>query len=230
MNAPVPPLATSPAPLEPVTLRGRHVRLEPLTLSHVAALVAVATGPRDTYALTHVPPDEPSMRRYVEFALAAQAESVALPFATVNLSSGRVVGSTRFGNIEYFGWPDGKPRRPPRCPDALEIGWTWLAQDAQRTAVNTEAKLLMLTHAFERLCVCRVNLRTDARNQRSRTAIERLGAKLDGVMRAHTPAYDGAGIRDTAAYSILAGEWPRVKAALQAKLARGGGGAAKVGA
>jgi N-acetyltransferase len=230
MNTPLPPPAASPAPLEPVTLRGLHVRLEPLSLAHVTALVAVATGPRDTYAFTHVPADEASMRRYVEFALAAQSQSVALPFATVSLPSGRVVGCTRFGNIEYFGWPDSKPRRPPRCPDAVEIGWTWLAQDAQRTAVNSEAKLLMLAHAFERLCVCRVNLRTDARNRRSRTAIERLGASLDGVLRAHTPASDGAGIRDTASYSILAGEWPRVKMALQASLARPGGGPGKVGA
>ncbi|GAC1345849.1 MAG: GNAT family protein [Myxococcales bacterium] len=220
MNTPVPPPSASPAPLEPVTLQGSHVRLEPLSLSHVPALVAVATGARGTYAFTQVPPDAPAMRRYVEIALAAQSQALALPFATVSLASGRVVGSTRFGNIESFVWPDGRPRRPPRCPDALEIGWTWLAQDVQRTAVNSEAKLLMLTHAFERLCVCRVNLRTDARNQRSRAAIERVGAKLDGILRAHTPAYDGAGIRDTASYSILAGEWPGVKAALQAKLAR----------
>lgn len=219
MNTPVPPLASSPAPLAPVTLSGRHVRLEPLGLAHVPALVEVASGARETYALTQVPPDPPSMRRYVEIALAAQSQSLALPFATVDLASGRVVGCTRFGNIEYFVWPDGKPRRPPRCPDAVEIGWTWLSQAVQRTAVNSEAKLLMLTHAFERLCVCRVNLRTDARNQRSRTAIERLGARLDGVLRAHTPAYDGAGIRDTATYSILAGEWPKLKVALQAKLA-----------
>jgi RimJ/RimL family protein N-acetyltransferase len=214
------PPASPPPPLEPVILRGRYVRLEPLTLEHVPALVAAAAGPRETYALTQVPADEPSMRRYVEVALAAQSQYLALPFATVDLASGRVVGSTRFGNCEYFVWPDGKPRRPPHSPDAVEIGWTWLAPAAQRTAVNSEAKLLMLAHAFERLFVARVNLRTDARNRRSRTAIERLGARLDGVLRAHTPAYDGAGIRDTASYSILAGEWPEVKAELQRKLGR----------
>lgn len=214
------PPAQHAAALEPVTLQGRHVRLEPLSLAHVPALLSAASGPRETFALTQVPEDAPSMKRYVEIALAAQSQFLALPFATVDLARKRVVGSTRFGNCEYFVWPDGKPRRPPHSPDAVEIGWTWLAPEAQRTGINSEAKFLMLAHAFERLCVARVNLRTDARNRRSRAAIERLGAHLDGVLRAHTPAYDGAGIRDTATYSILASEWPALKAQLARKLAR----------
>lgn len=214
------PPAQPPASLEPVTLQGRHVRLEPLLLAHVPALLAAASASRETFALTQVPEDAASMQRYVEIALAAQSQFLALPFATVDLARGRVVGSTRFANCEYFVWPDGKPRRPPHSPDAVEIGWTWLAPEAQRTGVNSEAKFLMLAHAFERLCVARVNLRTDARNRRSRTAIERLGAHLDGVLRAHTPAYDGAGIRDTATYSILASEWPAVKTQLSRKMAR----------
>lgn len=214
------PPAHPPASLEPVLLQGRHVRLEPLSLAHVPALLEAASGPRDTFSFTQVPSDAASMERYVEIALAAQSQHLALPFATVDLRTGRVVGSTRFGNCEYFVWPDGKPRRPPHSPDAVEIGWTWLSPEAQRTGINSEAKFLMLAHAFERLFVARVNLRTDARNQRSRAAIERLGARLDGVLRAHTPAYDGAGIRDTATYSILASEWPAVKTALSRKMAR----------
>ena len=118
--------------------------------------------------------------------------------------------------IERWKWTDaGNPlqRRRPEFADALEIGSTWLAKPAQRTAVNTHAKLLMLTHAFEVWEVRRVMLKTDARNVRSRNAIERLGAKFDGVLRAHMPAFDG-GVRDTAFYSIVATEWPTVKAAL----------------
>src|SRR5207248_842495 len=114
----------------------------------------------------------------------------ALPFAIVQRASGRVIGSTRFFNFEYFRWPEGT-RAPPQAPDAVEIGWTWLAADAQRTVANTEAKLLMLAHAFESWKVVRVNLRTDARNARSRAAIERLGAKLDGILRSHVPSVDG---------------------------------------
>lgn len=222
MNTPLPPTskAVPAAPLSPVTLEGRGVRLEPLSLSHLPGLLAVAQGPRETFHLTLVPPDEPSMRRYLEVALAAQAQDLALPFATIEASSGRVLGSTRFGNIEYFAWPDGKARRPPRCPDAVEIGWTWLAQEVQRTFVNTEAKFLMLRHAFETLGVCRVNLRTDARNWRSRRAIERIGGRLDGILRRHVPAYDGGGIRDTATFSILKEEWPAVKTSLEQKMQR----------
>ena len=218
MNTPLPEPVRA-TPLAPVTLLGRGVRLEPLSFAHLPGLLAAAQGPRETFSLTHVPPDEPSMRRYLESAFAAQAQYLALPFATIDASSGRVVGSTRFGNIEYFVWPDGKPRRPPHCPDAVEIGWTWLAQDVQRSGVNTEAKLLMLRHAFETLGVCRVNLRTDARNWRSRNAIERIGAKLDGILRRHMPAYD-EGIRDTATFSILEEEWPGVRANLEQKLRR----------
>jgi N-acetyltransferase len=199
-----------------LALEGAHVRLEPLSLVHVPALVAAASGPRETYAYTWVPDGEPAMRSYVEEALALRAAGAAIPFATVHRATGHASGSTRFFNFEYFRWPAGA-RAAPEPPDAVEIGWTWLAPDAQRTAVNTEAKLLMLTHAFESWRVVRVNLRTDARNARSRAAIERLGAKLDGILRAHVPASDG-GIRDTATYSLLASEWPAAKSRLSARL------------
>lgn len=204
--------------LAPVVLQGAHVKLEPLTLAHVPALCRVAGGPRDTYAFTLVPVGEAAMRAYVETALAEQAARRAMPFATVD-GTGTVVGSTRFGNIEFWPWPPGNPnQRGADVPDAVEIGWTWLAASAQRTAVNTEAKLLMLTHAFETWRVHRVSLMTDARNMRSRAAITRLGAHADGVLRAQRPATDG-NIRDGAAYSILEAEWPAVKAGLCARLA-----------
>ena len=203
-----------PAP----TLEGTHVRLEPLSLGHAAALAAAASERRDTYAYTWVPDGEASMRLYVEEALVLHETGAAVPFATVQRNTGRAIGSTRFFNFEYFRWPDG-PRAAPQPPDAVEIGWTWLAASAQRTTSNTEAKLLMLTYAFESWRVLRVNLRTDARNARSRTAIERLGAKLDGILRAHVPASDG-GVRDTATYSLLAQEWPAAKARLEARLSR----------
>lgn len=212
------------SPVPPVVLEGRHVRLEPLELHHVAALVAVGSGPRDTFRLTTAPEGEEATLAYVKAACDARAAGTALPFATVSLALGRVVGSTRFGNLERWPWPEDHPEARPGCvADATEIGWTWLAPEAQRTAINTEAKRLMLAHAFETWRVHRVTLKTDARNARSRAAIERLGARLDGILRAHFPAVDGT-IRDSAVYSILAAEWPGVRAALDARLvARDGG-------
>jgi RimJ/RimL family protein N-acetyltransferase len=204
----------------PVTLEGRIVRLEPLALEHVRPLVEAAGRSRATYAFTWVPEGEAEMRRYVEAALAEQAAGRAVPFATVERAGGRVVGSTRLFNIEFWAWPEGNPnQRGGRLPDVAEIGWTWLAADAQRTAVNTEAKLLMLAHAFDVWRVHRVSLMTDARNERSRQAILRIGARFDGVLRGARPASDGA-IRDTAAFSILDEEWPAVRQRLEARLGR----------
>lgn len=206
--------------VSPLTLTGRFVRLEPLTAEHVPALVEAASGPRDTYDMTYVPEGEAATRAYVEAALGAAAKGHEVPFATVSLAAGRVVGTTRFANFEYHPWaPDSPHQRGAEYPDAVEIGWTWLSEAAQRTPVNTEAKLLMLTHAFETWRVHAVRLKTDRRNQRSRTAIERLGAKLDGVLRAHGAARDGE-IRDSAYYSILEAEWPSVRANLQSRLSR----------
>ena len=204
--------------VQPVVLEGRHIRLEPLSLGHARALVEVANGPRESYGFTLVPADETSMLRYIEAALRDQEAGRALPFATVAKATGRVVGSTRFGNIEFWAWPPDNPhQRGPDVPDVVEIGWTWLAADAQRTPINTEAKLLMLTHAFETWRVHRVSLMTDARNERSRLAILRVGARFDGVIRAQRMAFDGT-IRDTAAFSILESEWPTVKRQLQSRL------------
>lgn len=194
----------TPSALEPVTLEGRHVRLEPLSLAHLDDLSRVAFDEEiwkwtSERALSH---DE--LRAYVERALAAARSGTVLPFATIARAAGRPVGSTRFATF------DASNRR-------VEIGWTWIGREWQRTAINTEAKLLMLTHAFDRWRVHRVSLMTDARNERSRTAILRLGARFDGVLRAARPASDGA-IRDTAAFSILEAEWPAVRAKLEARL------------
>ena len=211
-------------PVAPLTLGGRHVRLEPLASTHLDGLQAVIEGPRDTFGLTPVPRTRTELEAYVASALEEQKRTVALPFATVDAQTGRVLGTTRFGNIEFWPVPPGSTvaLRPPGVPSALEIGWTWLAPDVQRTAVNTEAKRLMLAHAFERWEVYRVTLKTDARNVRSRNAIERIGCMLDGVIRAHSPASDG-GPRDAAIYSMLAREWPDARARLDARLARGAG-------
>jgi RimJ/RimL family protein N-acetyltransferase len=199
-----------PAALFPLTLDGRRVRLEPLSLAHVEPLVAAASESRATYDLTHVPPDVDAMRAYVTLALDEAARGAMVPFATVDKVRERVVGSTRFCNLERWQWVH--PPVEPRAigPDAVEIGWTWLAAGAQRTYVNSEAKLLMLTHAFEVWRVRRVSLKTDARNARSRANIERVGAHLDGILRAHMPAADG-GVRDSAYFSLLAAEWPAAR-------------------
>ena len=211
-------LATESTRVRPVVLEGRHVRLEPLSAGHAGDLLAAASGSRATYALTTVPADEPSMARYIEAALRDQEAGRSLPFATVAKETGRVVGSTRFLNIEFWVWAPGNAhQRGEDVPDVAEIGATWLAAAAQRTPMNTEAKLLMLTHAFEAWLVHRVSLMTDARNERSRNAILRLGARFDGILRAARPASDG-GIRDTAAFSILDHEWPMVKQRLQSRL------------
>ena len=192
--------------LHPIVLEGRHVRLEPLTLGHHAALCEVALDPELwRWSVTDVgTPDD--LRRYMEAALRDQEEGRALPFATIEHSTGRAVGSTRFGNA------DQAHRR-------VEIGWTWIGRPWQRTAINTEAKYLMLRHAFEKLGCIRVELKTNALNQRSRAAILRLGAKEEGTLRKHMISERGA-LRDTVCYSILDDEWPQVKARLEEMLAR----------
>jgi RimJ/RimL family protein N-acetyltransferase len=203
---------TGPAP---VVLAGRHVRLEPLTPAHAAGLAAAGAGDRSSFALTTVPDGDISAAAYIAALLADADAGSALPFATA-LPDGEVVGATRFLDLQYWPIGDGRGRD---VPVVAEIGGTWLAPEVQRSAVNTEAKLLMLAHAFETWRVRRVSLKTDARNARSRAAIERLGARFDGVLRAHTPAVDG-GLRDSAFYSILDTEWSAVRARLTCLLSR----------
>ena len=209
-------------PLTPITLEGRFVRLLPLTNAHVRPLLSAAAGSRESFQYTWVPePTTADITRYISAAVAEFEAGNAHPFVTVRIDSpDTVVGSTRFLNLEY--WPDATGHPSTRdFPDAVEIGATWLSHDAQRTQVNTEAKLMMLTYAFETWGVQRVVFRTDARNEKSRANIERIGAQYEGTLRHHKHSTDGAnnGIRDTATYSIIREEWDSVKASLQSKLA-----------
>lgn len=205
------------------TLTGRYVRLEALELEHVDDLVVAANESRLTYAFTVVPADRPTMGRYVEAALASRAEGISLPFVVREggAATARIVGTTRFTAIETWTFPGPAPEPRPAAgaPDGVEIGYTWYAERVQRTALNTEAKLLLCTHAFDVWGVRRVTWKTDARNTRSREAILRLGASFDGVLRAHMPAADGT-VRSTAYYSMLRSEWPSCRARLAARLDR----------
>jgi RimJ/RimL family protein N-acetyltransferase len=213
-------------PLDRVILSGRHVRLVPLDLAHAEPLVRAADASRATYDLQPVPESVDDMRAFIWDALAEESRGESLPFAVVEASGGLVLGTTRFMAIEWWRWPVPPPKPRPVGPDVLEIGWTWYAERVQRTGVNTETKLLLCTHAFEMLRVRRVSWKTDARNQRSRVAILRLGAKLDGVLRAHKLSRSDGAIRDTAFYSMLASEWPAARRAHEERLARGSGGGA----
>jgi RimJ/RimL family protein N-acetyltransferase len=202
----------------PITLAGRHVRLEPLALEHAPLLLAAADEGRATFVLTLVPADLEGMRAYIQKCVDEQRERRSLPFV-VRDARGDVVGATRFMTVEWWSWTGAPPEPIPNGPDAVEIGGTWYAERVQRTALNTEAKLLLCTHAFEVWRVRRVTWKTDARNERSRAAILRIGARFDGVLRAYQPAFDG-GVRDTAFYSMLASEWPEAKTGLERRLAQ----------
>lgn len=189
---------------------------------HAPGLAAAADEDRSSYGFTTVPDGPEEASAYVVAAMAKERSGRAVPFAAV--ANGRVVGSTRLLDLDVFTWPRMAGEQGPapddeHPPTVAEIGSTWYAASAQRTPVNTEAKLLLLTLAFETWQVRRVTLKTDDRNTRSRAAIERLGARFEGVRRAHTPATDG-GLRDTAYYSILADEWPDVRAGLERRLLR----------
>lgn len=213
-------LAVAHPVIQPVILEGAYVRLEPLSLSHVDALVAASSESRDTYGWTFVPGGRVEMVEYVTQALDLASKQQAVPFATVDRGTGRVIGSTRFANFEYLDFAPTSPHyKGEGLPSGVEIGWTWLAASAQRTRVNTEAKWMMLRHAFTTWQVRVVRLNTDRRNARSRAAIERIGGKLDGILRVNRVGSDGA-IRDSASYSIIESEWPEVEAALQERMAR----------
>ncbi|MDX2295823.1 MULTISPECIES: GNAT family protein [Streptomyces] len=209
----------------PVLLTGRSVRLEPLAMRHAEALARAGEADRSAYAFTPVPDGLESALDYIARALAEQAVGRCLPFALVSTADDRVIGSTRFLELDYWRgplvWPPtpGHPHGDPltAIPDAAEIGNTWIAGDARGTGINTEAKLLMLRHAFESWGVRRITLRADARNTRSRVAIERLGATCEGIRRAHSRGLDGA-VRDTAFYSILDEEWPTVRDIIELRL------------
>ena len=197
-------------------LAGNHIRLEPLEPSHVDGLADAAATDPELYRWTPVPQGAGQAREYIATALAWKSEGTALPFAIVRATDGMVIGSTRFFNIERWPWPAGHERHGRRAPDVCEIGYTWLNSAAIRTAANTESKLLMLRHAFEEWKVLRVCFHTDARNQRSRAALERIGGKFEGILRAHRLAVDNIA-RDSARFSITAAEWPEVERRLMVR-------------
>ena len=191
--------------VEPVVLEGKFVRLEPLRVDHLPALCEVGMDESIWKWTNNIVNDESDIERYVLDALAMQDQGIAVPFVTIERSSGTVVGSTRFGNI------DTANRK-------VEIGWTWINPQWQRTAINTEAKLLMLTHAFEAWKCIRVELKTDANNERSRRAIARIGGVEEGTLRNHMITEAGR-FRDSVYFSIIDSEWESVKANLTSKLA-----------
>ncbi len=203
--------------LNSAVLTGSHIRLEPLSPAHADGLVAASSGDPTLYEWSAVPIGRNAVLRYIETALAWHEAGTALTFATVRMADGVVIGSTRFFDIAHWEWPAGHPRHGRQNPDTCEIGYTWLAHQAIRTGANTEAKLLMLTLAFEVWQMLRVCLHTDARNMRSQAAIERIGGKFEGELRAHRLASDFIA-RDSYRYSILASEWPETKRRLTARL------------
>lgn len=201
-----------PGPLTPITLTGEHVQLEPLSVDHADELAAAASVDRSTYDLTWVPGDVDAMRTYISGLLDDHAAGIVLPFAQRRLDTGEAVGCTRY--LDPHWW------RGRAEPDEIEIGGTWLGSRAQRTAINTEAKYLLMRHAFESLGVWRVAICTDARNQRSRDAITRIGASFEGILRHHRlrSDTDGPSPRQTAVYSVIDDEWAEVKRSLERRL------------
>jgi RimJ/RimL family protein N-acetyltransferase len=189
-------------------LTGRHVRLEPLEDRHAAELLVQCADPDLwRYMPRPLPRDLGEMRAWIAGARERATGGAERPFAIVHAAGGRAVGSTRYLDI-----------RPEHR--ALEIGWTWIGTEHQRTAVNTECKLLLLEHAFDSLGAVRVQLKTDARNDRSQKAIERIGARREGVLRRHMILWDGF-VRDTVIFSITDREWPEVRARLRGMLEPG---------
>jgi RimJ/RimL family protein N-acetyltransferase len=192
--------------LDPVTLEGRLVRLEPLRLDHVAGLAEVGLDPELWRWTLARPTTEADLRRWAEDAIAARDRGSELPFATIERATGRPIGSTRYLNIVL------EHRR-------VEIGWTWVGRAWQRSGANREAKLLMLDHAFDRLGCRRVEFKTDSNNERSRTALLGIGATFEGVFRKHM-VMPGDAVRHSAYYSIVDDEWPAARARLEATLRR----------
>jgi RimJ/RimL family protein N-acetyltransferase len=193
-----------PMGVEPQTLEGQFIRLEPLSIEHHAQLCEVGLDEELWRWIPQAVRTPEEMRTYIETALEWQAAGTALPFATIERATGRAIGSTRFANID-------------RGDRHVEIGWTWLGKKWQRTAANTEAKYLMLRHALETWRCLRVEFKTDSLNERSRAALLRLGAKEEGIFRNHVITWTGR-IRHSVYYSIIDSEWPAVKAQLQDKL------------
>ncbi len=199
--------------MEDLILTGKHVRLESLGHCHAEGLAAASAADPSLYQWSPVPQGKAAVIAYIDTALAWREAGRAVAFAIVRIEDDAVVGSTRFFDLETWAWPQQHRRHGRQDPDVCEIGYTWLARSAIRSAVNTESKLLMLTYAFETWQVIRVCLHTDARNLRSRAAIERIGGRFEGILRSHRMAADFIA-RDSARYSMIAAEWSDVKRAL----------------
>ena len=192
------------------SLEGKHVRLEPLDRRHIDGLTAASAADPTLYRWSPIPQGRLEAAQYVETALAWRDAGTGVPFAIVRAEDSSILGSTRFFNIERWAWPPGHKWHGRKGPDACEIGYTWLTGSAIRSAANTEAKFLMLSHAFEVWNVHRVCFHTDLRNQRSQNALERIGGQREGILRAHRMAADHIP-RDSVRYSIVATEWSAVK-------------------
>lgn len=198
-----------------IELQSRHVVLRPLLVSDCDALWAAASEDRSSYDYTHVPHSRDDALDYIHSALAGRSKGQRYPFAIV--FDGKVVGSTSYYDYECWQWPPYLNRPDSVLPDTCEVGHTWMAASAQRSSCNTECKYLLFSYAFEVWQVYRVSLRTDARNERSRNAIERVGGKLEGVRYADRPAWDGS-IRDSAYYTVPDTDWPQLKSRFEQRI------------
>jgi RimJ/RimL family protein N-acetyltransferase len=203
-----------PPRLDAPTLTGTLVRLEPLSVDHIDGLVVASGDNRETYDWTTVPDGLESVQQFVRQMLALRDAGEWIPFVQVRVADGRVVGMTNYLTLRFA----------PQAgyPYALEVGGTWLAHSAQRSGINVEAKLLLFGYAFDELGVGRVDLKTDARNARSRAAIEGVGARFEGVLRSWQPSHargEAGQVRDSAMHAVVAADWPEVRDRLQARLA-----------
>jgi N-acetyltransferase len=211
------PVVQTRGSFEPLVMSDAHVTLEPLVPAHAAELAAAVDVDRSTFDYTWVPTPE-GAHEWLDGILHQQASGIRMPFAVRHNASGALVGSTSYWYPSWFDWPNAE-----HGPDTVEVGGTWYVPSAQRTAVNTACKRLLLGHAFETWRVVRLAMLTDARNERSRRAMERLGARFEGVLRSDRLAADGKGPRDTALFSITSEEWPAVRERLDASLGSGDG-------
>jgi RimJ/RimL family protein N-acetyltransferase len=196
--------------MENIIIVGNYVRLEPLELFHLEGLTKAAAGNEQLFKWTVVPQGKNAMTAYIKTAHEQRDRGTAMPFAIIDNEDGIIKGSTRFWNITYWSWPEHTQGYGRIGPDVCEIGHTWLTRSATKTGINTDAKFLMLKYAFEHWKVWRVNFTTDVRNARSRAAIERLGARFEGIIRAERMGADFT-VRDSARFSIVLNEWKEIK-------------------
>jgi len=191
-------------------LTGQHVRLEPLGPQHLPGLVAASAGDPELFRMSKVPVGDSEVARYIDAALSARDAGTAAPFAVIRLADEAVIGSSRLFDLQWWPWPEGHTRHGHEGPDTCEIGHTWLTRSAIRTGANTEMKRLMLALAFDTWQVQSVCFHTDARNERSRRALGRIGARYEGILRSHRLASDDQP-RDSARFAITAADWPAVR-------------------